>query len=247
MARDVAQMVAHVLWEHEVAGSNPVIPTTYINVNHGLGIGDYVNRLSEIYYSAALHDYDKIKIVSNSETILNGSPQIANLYLTKPSFEIEYAYKSTKDNTPYYEYLGEYWPAKRGHTGGDYIVAYACLCDGKNVSKCFSKRESEWFEDSLKDKNVVWIKDFSLDRNPFYRNKSDKSYLTEEYVDYLLQLLSKCKMYVGSECFMTHLCKAMNVPFACLDKRLQKSKSKYYHHEDKAFGSAVELVNYIRL
>ena len=38
------------LWEHEVAGSNPVIPTTYINVNHGLGIGDWINRLSEIEY-----------------------------------------------------------------------------------------------------------------------------------------------------------------------------------------------------
>ena len=25
--RDVAQLVARVLWEHDVAGSNPVIPT----------------------------------------------------------------------------------------------------------------------------------------------------------------------------------------------------------------------------
>ena len=29
--RDVAQLVARVLWEHDVAGSNPVIPT----INHG--------------------------------------------------------------------------------------------------------------------------------------------------------------------------------------------------------------------
>ena len=27
MFRDVAQLVARVLWEHDVAGSNPVIPT----------------------------------------------------------------------------------------------------------------------------------------------------------------------------------------------------------------------------
>ena len=27
MIRDVAQLVARVLWEHDVAGSNPVIPT----------------------------------------------------------------------------------------------------------------------------------------------------------------------------------------------------------------------------
>ena len=27
MLRDVAQLVARVLWEHDVAGSNPVIPT----------------------------------------------------------------------------------------------------------------------------------------------------------------------------------------------------------------------------
>ena len=247
MDRDVAQLVAHVLWEHEVAGSNPVIPTTYINVNHGLGIGDWINRLSEIYYSAVDNNFEEIKIVSNNKVVLSGYPEIANYYLKKPPFKVEYDYKSAKGNDNNYEYLGKYWPAKRRHKGGDYIIAYACVCDGKNVSKCFSQRECEQFEDSLKDKNVVWIKDFSLDRNPFYRNKSDKSYLTEEYVDYLLQLLSKCKMYVGSECFMTHLCKAMNVPFACLDKRLQKSKSKYYHHEDKAFGSAVELVNYIRL
>ena len=247
MARDVAQMVAHVLWEHEVAGSNPVIPTTYINVRHGLGIGDYVNRLSEIYYSAALHDYDKIKIVSNSETILNGSPQIANLYLTKPSFEIEYAYESTKDNTPYYEYLGEYWPAKRGHTGGDYIVAYACLCDGKNVSKCFSQRECEQFEDSLKDKNVVWLRDLHLDRNPYVHNQPLLNQTSEEFVEYVLELFENCKYYIGSECFYTHLCKAMNVPFICLDKRINESKLPYYHFNQKVFGSAVELVNYIRL
>ena len=27
--RDVAQLVARVLWEHDVAGSNPVIPTKF--------------------------------------------------------------------------------------------------------------------------------------------------------------------------------------------------------------------------
>ena len=28
--RDVAQLVARVLWEHDVAGSNPVIPTKLV-------------------------------------------------------------------------------------------------------------------------------------------------------------------------------------------------------------------------
>ena len=32
--RDVAQLVARVLWEHDVAGSNPVIPTKNEDLSH---------------------------------------------------------------------------------------------------------------------------------------------------------------------------------------------------------------------
>ena len=247
MDRDVAQLVAHVLWEHEVAGSNPVIPTTYINVNHGLGIGDWINRLSEIYYSAVDHKFEEIKIVSNNRVVLSGYPEIANYYLRKPPFKVEYDYKSAKGNDNNYEYLGKYWPAKRRHKGGNYIIAYACVCDGKNVSKCFSQRECEQFEDSLKEKNVVWLRDLHLDRNPYVHNQPLLNQTSEEFVEYVLELFENCKYYIGSECFYTHLCKAMNVPFICLDKRINESKLPYYHFNQKVFGSAVELVNYIRL
>lgn len=223
------------------------------------GVGDWINRLSEIYYHADKNKFSEINIISNSETIKKNNPQstpnphylnnpqIANLYLKQPSFKVNYEYKNVNEinKRGRYDYLGKYWPAKIMHSGGDYIAVYVCIKEQKTKhTGAFTQSEFIKLQDSLKYKKTLWLKDFNLDRNPSKNNLPSKKY--NDFVGNTLNILSHCELYIGSECFYTHLCKAMGIPFICLDRRINRSSWKnYYSHTDEAFNNVNEFINYI--
>tara|TARA_A100001201_G_scaffold76758_1_gene69208 strand:+ start:78 stop:866 length:789 start_codon:yes stop_codon:yes gene_type:complete len=240
----------------------------------GLGVGDWMNRLSEIYYHADKNKFSEINIISNSDTIKKNNPQstpvptflnnpqIANLYLKQPSFKVNYEYKNVNGGNKrgHYDYLGKYWPAKIKHSGGDYIVVYVCIKEQiRNRSFLgttggFTQSEFIKLQDSLKHLKTLWLKDFNLDRNPSKNNLPSKNYeigdikYYNDFVSYLLNILSHCRLYIGSECFYTHLCKAMGTPFICLDSRINRvTRKNYYNHTNVAFDNVDELINFIKI
>ena len=224
-------------------------------VNHGMGVGDWLNKLSEIYFDVEKRGYKQIKLISNNDTIKYGYIEIANSYFNKLPCEVEYEYQNVNNIENDHEYLGPYWPVKKRYQGGNSVVVYACICNQlymrSNITKCFTELEADLLYQKLDDEGIeyVCLEDLNPDhRNPYYRNKAKRLRSDEEFVEYIFNMLATCKCYIGSECFYTHLCKAMGVPFICLDKRTYNNNSKYYFSDlvnTKVYGRADVLISNI--
>ena len=224
-------------------------------VNHGMGVGDWLNKLSEIYFDVEKRGYKQIKLISNNDTIKYGYIEIANSYFNKLPCEVEYEYQNVNNIENDHEYLGPYWPVKKRYQGGNSVVVYTCICNQlymrSNITKCFTELEADLLYQKLDDEGIdyVCLEDLNPDhRNPYYRNKAKRLRSDEEFVEYIFNMLATCKCYIGSECFYTHLCKAMGVPFICLDKRTYNNNSKYYFSDlvnTKVYGRADVLISNI--
>jgi hypothetical protein len=223
-----------------------------------MGVGDWLNKLSEIYFDAEKYGYKQIKLLSNNDTINHGYIEIANSYFNNPPCKVEYEYCRIKGNISGkndYLYQGQYWPVKKRYQGGNRVVVYVCICNPlylrSNSTKCFTELEADLLYQKLDYEGIdyVCLEDHEIEhRNPHHRNRPKRLRSDEEFVEYLFDTLANCKYYIGSECFYTHLCKAMGVPFVCLDKRTHRNNFKYYFSDNvntKAYDRADLLISSI--